>query len=257
MTSQLAPLFGSPFEFLFASVFVVPFAFWPDFVSVSPTIPASRRFLSPFFRLWRLGLWAGLLLVMFLLGLSNWAVIRDEQATTAHVEDLPAVTACLVLGTSKHLDRDTLNPFYTYRIDAAVRVFNAGKCSRIVVSGDNRKVNYNEPETMKDSLIALGVPEAVIVCDYAGRRTLDSVLRFKQIFGQTSGIVISQEFHNARAIYIGRHHGIALVGFNAQEVRVSHSLKTQVREIFSRARAVADVWLLHSEPAIGGSPIPL
>jgi SanA protein len=223
-----------------------------------PNVRPSHRWFSHGLPLrWSWGLLAFTLATIALLGASNLAVIRDERATTDQLEDLPIVKACLVLGTSKHLARGVLNPFYTYRMEAAVKVFNAGKCGRIVVSGDNRQVDYNEPQTMKESLIALGIPEAAILCDYAGRRTLDSVLRFKHIFGQTTGIVISQEFHNARAIYIGRHHGMSLVGFNAQEVGVSSGLKTHVREIFSRARAVADVWILHSQASVGGDPIAL
>ena len=89
-----------------------------------------------------------------------------------------------------------------------------------MVSGDNRHANYSEPEEMKASLVSRGVPASDIYCDYAGGRTLDSVVRFKQIFAYAYGIVISQEFHNERAIYLAEHYGVKLEGFNAREVNV-------------------------------------
>jgi SanA protein len=163
----------------------------------------------------------------------------------------------LVLGTSKFVTGGKENLFYSYRIAAASQAYAAGKCAKVVVSGDNRHRSYNEPQTMKKSLIEQGVPAGDIYCDYAGSRTLDSVVRFKHIFGQSSGIVISQEFHNARAIYIGRANGMNLTGFNAREVPAYDAFSTKLREIFSRIRAVADVELLHSEPKHYGEKIPL
>jgi len=163
----------------------------------------------------------------------------------------------LVLGTAKYLVGGGENLFYSYRIAAARDAYAAGKCAKLVVSGDNRHRSYNEPQTMKKSLIEQGVPADDIYCDYAGGRTLDSVVRFKHIFGQSSGIVISQEFHNVRAIYIGRANGIELTGFNAREVATYNAFRTKMREVFSRALAVLDVQLLHSEPRHYGEKIPL
>ncbi len=188
---------------------------------------------------------------------ANVRVLRYQRFTINDVQNLPVATACLVLGTSQHLSDERENLFYKYRIAAAVQAYTAGKCTRIVVSGDNRHTNYNEPEKMKRSLVELGVPVAAIYRDYGGDRTLDSVIRFKRVFGQSSGIVISQQFHNARAIYIGRANGIDLVGFNAQDVDAYNGFRTKLREIFSRARAVIDVELLNSQPSHLGDPIPL
>ncbi|HBT97358.1 MAG TPA: hypothetical protein DEB25_06890 [Desulfobulbaceae bacterium] len=195
--------------------------------------------------------------VAFLAVYANLLVLSYRQYTKNQVEDLPVERACLVLGTAKFLVGGGENLFYSYRIAAAQQAYAAGKCAKVVVSGDNRHKSYNEPQTMKKSLIDQGVPPGDIYCDYAGSRTLDSVVRFKHIFGQSSGIVISQEFHNARAIYIGRTHGIELTGFNAKEVTASNSFRTRLREVFSRVLAVIDVELLHSEPRHYGKKIPL
>ncbi len=192
-------------------------------------------------RLRRLALIATLLGASFML-LANTLVNRAGVYTTAALHQLPASHACLVLGTSPRVG-DKLNRFYQYRMAAAAEVFKAGKCKVLVVSGDNRRTDYNEPEDMKASLIALGVPASAIHCDYAGGRTLDSVLRFQQVFGQQAGIVISQAFHNQHAIYIARAHGIALSGYNAKDVDTYNAFKTRLRELFSKSLAVLDVWL--------------
>jgi SanA protein len=188
---------------------------------------------------------------------ANLYVLHYRRYSDNTLAALPTERACLVLGTAKFLVGGGKNLFYSYRIEAAQQAYAAGKCAKLVVSGDNRHRSYNEPETMKKSLVELGVPPRDIYCDYAGGRTLDSVVRFKHIFGQTSGIVVSQEFHNARAIYIGRANGIKLTGFNAREVTAYNSFRTKLREVFSRILAVIDVEVLHSEPRHYGEKIPL
>jgi len=188
---------------------------------------------------------------------ANLRILAYRQYTKDQAGDLPVERACLVLGTAKFLVGGGKNLFYSYRISAAAEAYAAGKCAKVVVSGDNRQQSYNEPLTMKKSLIEQGVPPGDIFCDYAGSRTLDSVVRFKHIFGQSSGIVISQEFHNARAIYIGRANGVNLTGLNARAVTAYNAFGTQLREVFSRIRAVIDVELLHSEPRHYGEKIPL
>jgi len=188
---------------------------------------------------------------------ANLKVISFEGRSVGNVAELPVAKVCLVLGTSKYLSSGRENLFYKFRIEAARQVYEAGKCSVIVVSGDNRREDYNEPEDMRESLVEQGVPVDKVHCDYAGGRTLDSVVRFKHIFGQAAGIVISQQFHNARAIYIGKGHGIELTGFNAREVGAYGGFRTKVREVLSRVRAVADVEILGSEPRHYGEPVRL
>lgn len=191
------------------------------------------------------GLGCGLLLVV--LG-CNILVGRYGRYSYDNIDALPASYCALLLGTSKFLGNGLENQYYRYRIQAAARLYHAGKCKKILVSGDNRTHAYNEPVLMRDDLIRLGVPAADIVCDFAGLRTLDSVLRFKQVFGQGAGIVVSQRFHNSRAIYVARHHGIALVGYNAQDVGRYSGLKVRLRELASKFFCVLDVHVFKTRP---------
>ena len=104
------------------------------------------------------------------------------------------------------------------------------KIEFIVISGDNSKKDYNEPLDMKNELIKAGIPPEKIYLDYAGFRTYDSVIRLDKIFGQKKFTVISQDFHNRRAIYIARHLNLQAIGFNAKDVDVYNGFKTKLRE---------------------------
>lgn len=187
----------------------------------------------------------------------NLKVMSYSRLAYSSLDDLPDDQICLVLGTSDRLTTGAPNLFFRYRMQAASAAYEAGKCRKLVVSGDNRFKSYNEPRQMRRSLVALGVPDEVIYSDYAGGRTLDSAVRFKHVFGQSQGIVISQEFHNARAIYIAQSQGLALVGFNAQEVDAQSGLRTNLREVLARVLAVLDVDVLHTKARHYGEPILL
>lgn len=169
---------------------------------------------------------------------------------------VPVNRAGLLLGTSPRLRTGKPNLYFNYRIDAAVRLYHSGRISRIIVSGDNRKRNYNEPLEMQKALLAMGVPDSVIVMDYAGLRTLDSVVRSKKVFGQDSITVISQRFHNERALYIARHHGIRAVGFNARDVSAYNGFRTNARELLARVKVFIDI-LTGKEPRHIGDPVKI
>ncbi len=175
--------------------------------------------------------------------------------TRDSIDSLPEVHAALVLGTSKWLPGGRENLYYLNRIEAAAEVYHAGKCRKLVVSGDNRKNNYNEPLLMQEDLLRRGVKQEDIICDFAGLRTLDSVIRFKKVFGQNSGIVISQKFHNSRAIYVARHNGMNLLGYNAADVSRYSGIKTKLRELFSKLFCVLDVHILDTQPRHLGDPV--
>lgn len=171
-------------------------------------------------------------------------VLVAQKTKNTHffdLKDLPNKKVGLVLGTSKYLSNGNINLYYKYRIDATVELFNAGKIQYILVSGDNRKEHYNEPETMKADLIAAGIPEDKIVLDYAGFRTLDSMLRCKEVFGETDIIVISQKFHNERAIYIAQANGMNVLGYNAKDVNKKAGIKVAIREKFARVKMLLDL----------------
>jgi len=171
-------------------------------------------------------------------------------------EDIPYNKVGLLLGTGKILSNGRVNLYYKYRIQAAVELFNAGKIDFILVSGDNSRKDYDEPSTIKNDLVEEGIPAERIYLDYAGFRTLDSVVRCKEIFSQNSITVISQQFHNERAVYIAEKKNMQAVGFNAKDVSVHYGFKTQLREKFARVKMVLDL-LFGKKPKYLGEPIDI
>lgn len=147
-----------------------------------------------------------------------------------------------MLGTAKYLNDGSTNLYYQYRIDAASKLYKSGKVKYLIVSGDNSRKDYDEPSMMKQDLIAEGVPSEAIYLDYAGFRTLDSVVRSKAIFGQDSITIISQPFHNERAICLAQKNGIYAVGYNAENVYKMAGMKTDLRERFARIKMVGDMF---------------
>jgi SanA protein len=172
------------------------------------------------------------------------------------VAALPDTDVGLILGTTDRI-HGRENLYFRYRIDAAVRVWKSGKLKTLIVSGDNRSLYYNEPEKMKQALVERGVPADRIVCDYAGLRTFDSVVRAKEIFGTHSLVVISQRFQNERAIYIAQAHGMQAYGFNARDVETQAGIKTKIREIGARVKMWLDVNFLDTRPKHLGKKIIL
>lgn len=156
------------------------------------------------------------------------------------IDSIPYNHCAIVLGTSKYLWNGKRNQYYTDRIMAAVDLFNNYKVDYIIVSGDNRARNYNEPITMHNDLLMAGIPSKRIILDYAGFRTLDSVVRGKEIFGQSQYTIVSQFFHNQRALYIARRRGIEAIAYNAGGVQEKLAFKVQLREMAARVLVVID-----------------
>ncbi len=167
------------------------------------------------------------------------------------LSEIPANKVGLMLGTSPYFG----NQYFRNRIDAAVLLFNAGKIKHILISGDNHIEGYDEPTAMKKILIARGIPDSSIILDYAGFRTLDSIIRCKEVFGQNEFTIISQEFHNERAVFISQQYGINAIAFNAQDVSMKYGFKTILREYFARVKCVIDIYLLHTQPHFLGEKI--
>lgn len=173
------------------------------------------------------------------------------------IAQLPENKVGLLLGTSKYLKKGKKNLFYKNRIDAAAELYHAGKIKFIIASGDNRHKNYNEPKIMKADLIKRGIPSNKIYADFAGFRTFDSVIRSKEIFGQTKITVISQRFHNLRTVFIAKHYGIDAVAYNAKEVKGTEGTKIRFRELFARIKALLDIYILKTKPKFLGKKIQI
>ena len=172
------------------------------------------------------------------------------------VNKVPFNSVALLLGTSKYLSRHTLNPYYTYRIIAAVSLIKAHKVKYIIISGDNSTESYNEPYRMRTDLMREGIDSSIIYLDFAGFRTFDSMIRLKEIFGQDSVTVISQQFHNERALYIAERENIYAIGFNAKDVPTSLGFKVQLREKLARVKVFLD-YIFSTKPHFLGKKIPL
>lgn len=157
------------------------------------------------------------------------------------IDSVPYNHCALVLGTSKYLWNGKRNLYYSDRIKTAVELYNHNRVDFIIVSGDNRAKNYNEPITMYNDLVAAGIPFKKIILDYAGFRTLDSVVRGKEVFGQEKFTIVSQLFHNQRAIYIARRKGIEAIAINAGNSDEQLSFKVQMRELAARVLVFIDL----------------
>lgn len=169
--------------------------------------------------------------------------IKTYTASKIYTEvgTIPMNRVGLLLGTSPKLKNGNNNLYFDYRILAAIELYKAGKIKYILISGDNRREEYNEPEEMKKALMQKGVPEKFIYLDYAGFRTLDSVVRAKEVFGQNQLTIISQRFHNERAIYLAEKNGINAIGYNAKDVNAYAGLKTNIRELLARVKMFIDL----------------
>lgn len=152
----------------------------------------------------------------------------------------------LLLGTTPQARFDRItNYFFIYRIDAAEEMYKAGKIKKILISGDENSLDgINEPECMRDSLVARGVPESDIILDGKGYRTINSIINANKVFGLKSFTIISQEFHNERAIYQAEHLGLNvenLQAYNAKMPKSRRAFLTTIREYFARVKMFIDL----------------
>ncbi|MCY7356225.1 MAG: YdcF family protein [Rudanella sp.] len=184
--------------------------------------------------------------------LCNWWVVRSTRNQIYFdIDRLPSNDVALVLGTSKFVRSGKENLFFKYRMEATARLWKEGKIKYIILSGNNDSEYYNEPMDMQKALLKLGVPQDIMTLDYAGFRTFDSVVRCKEVFNQDKITIVSQNFHNARALYIGNHEGIEAIAFSAQDVPDGYSFRTLLREYMARPYAMLDVYLIRPEPEKG------
>lgn len=170
------------------------------------------------------------------------------------INAIPFNKTGLLLGTGKFLTNGKINPYYSFRIDAAKNLLQSGKIKYLIISGDNSTKDYDEPTLMRNDLISAGIDSTVIFLDYAGFRTFDSIVRAREIFGQNSLTIISQPFHNERAIFIAAKENITAVGFNAGDVSRSKGIKVQAREKLARVKVFID-YLFGQKPKFLGPKV--
>lgn len=188
---------------------------------------------------------------MLILGLNFWIVTATSDYIYFDTKELPSRKVALLLGTSKRTVHGTANKYFKERIEAAADLYNRGVIEHVIVSGDNTTVYYNEPKDMYNALVVLGVDKGDITLDFAGFRTLDSVVRSKLIFGQEELLIITQDFHCYRALFIAFYYGIDAVAFSADN-KDALPWSLAIREVLARANTVFDLYIINRTPKFLG-----
>ncbi len=191
------------------------------------------------------------LLLLTVLGLDRWMSWKTAPYIYDELQDLPYRQVGVVLGTAKYYRKGVINQYYRYRIQGALNAYNSGK----LLSGDNALQSYNEPMTMRKDLIAAGVDPADIVLDYAGFRTLDSIVRTRKVFDTNDFIIITQRFHCERALFIALHMGIQAQCYAVPSPK--NMLTVRLREFGARFSALADLYIFKREPRFLGPLVPI
>ncbi len=216
-----------------------------------PTVTAKNGAKFPFLKLFKLFLVLSVLCVLLFVSFIAYANLAAARAGKGVLFDdvnaVPKLKAGLVFGCSPKLgERDNL--YFKYRIEAAAELFHAGKVDLLIVSGDNRDKYYNEPVMMRKALVKKGVPFRSVICDFAGLRTLDSVVRAKKVFGLNELILVSQQFQNERAAYIAQANNMKVYGYNAKDVEGFAARKTEDREVLARVKMWIDIHITNKQP---------
>lgn len=196
-------------------------------------------------------------LIVLVVVANLWIVASTADNVYTDHEKIANNDVALVLGTSHLLTDGSPNPFFNGRMEMAALLYKEGKIRHFIVSGDNRTRYYNEPAEMKKALQKLGIPASSITLDYAGLRTLDSIVRCKEIFGQDHITIVTQNFHSYRALFISDYYGIDAIAYVPQSVPSSEPKMIQWREYLARAKAVLDLYILKTNPRHLGEKEPI
>ncbi|HKX32219.1 MAG TPA: ElyC/SanA/YdcF family protein [Blastocatellia bacterium] len=234
---------------------------------MSNSYKRSRAIMTPFKLLARVPRtirWIILMLVIpaLLTVLFNlWIVGSTRSLVTSRIEELPANEIGLLLGAKPRF-RTRPSAYFRGRIEAAARLYHSGKIKHLLVSGSGDNDGFNEPEEMKQELLSRGVPESALTLDHSSQRTLDSIVRAREVFGLTRVTIITDDFHTYRALFLGRHYGLNAVAYasiagSVRPLSFNTSAKTAIREWFARVKAVLDLYLLPIHPDTSGPKIEI
>lgn len=180
------------------------------------------------------------LMVIVICNLAVTNAAKGRMYTDPNI--IPAKPVALLLGTSPIGRSGNPNQFFIHRIDATVKLYHGRKFCRLIISGANRPEDFNEPEEMRAALVSQGVPDSIMELDGEGFRTINSIVRAKDVYGADSILIISQEFHNERALFLAQHIGIDAVAFNAATTSsLRWRIQMKIREYFARVKAVLDL----------------
>lgn len=194
-------------------------------------------------------------LVLSAFALDRWISWKTAPFIYDDLAELPERQVGVVLGTAKYYRVGVLNQYYLFRIQGALNAYNSGKVSYLLLSGDNALQSYNEPMTMRRDLIASGISPSDIVLDYAGFRTLDSIVRTRKVFDTNDFTIITQRFHCERALFIALHMGIQAQCFAVPSPK--NMLSIRIREVGARLGTLFDLYILKREPRFLGPLVPI
>ena len=194
--------------------------------------------------------------VTVLAAIDRWVSVQTKEQLLTDPQTIELFDVAVVLGTSKYLGK-VLNDYYINRMDAAIALYKMAKIKRFLLSGDNAHPSYNEPWVMKRDLLDAGIPKEIIHLDYAGFRTLDSIIRTKEIFETDNFLIISQKFHCERALFIANFHHIRAMCFVVDGPKAHSGYEIRLREVFARTKAFIDLYLLNTKPKFLGPKEPL
>lgn len=199
----------------------------------------------------RISLYLSLLGFMIIV-LTRIIFLVKASSQTFSKDNVPAKQVAIVFGAEVKKD-GTPSVVLRDRVETAVTLYKSGKVEKLLMSGDNRFVDYNEPESMRHYALTLGVPDADIVLDYAGRRTYDTCYRAKEIFGVNSIVLVTQGFHLPRALFLCNALGMDAIGVEAENYYYLKRLRLfwNVRELLASVQSVLDVYLLRPLPVLG------
>lgn len=206
-------------------------------------------------RLSKVALGGGTLIVLAIAGANAYILLSTDGEATANVTDVPHAEVAIVPGALVQ-PNGKMSGMLADRVRQADALWKAGKVDRILVSGDHGAWVYDEPDTMRKALVADGVPGRVIFEDHAGFDTWATMVRARSIFNVHDAVIVTQGFHMPRALFLAHEAGIDATGLIADQHQWGYQgKKSEIREIFSRVKAIADTTL--NTPAMGGKKIPI
>lgn len=188
-------------------------------------------------------------------GLSLYIFQATNSRTFEAIDSLPAAHTVIILGASVYSD-GTLSPILQDRVDTGLMLYQNGKVERFLLSGDNRSEDYDEVNSMRNYLVALGVPEAHIFVDPAGIDTYDSMYRSRAIFEVPSAIVVTQQFHLPRTLFIAKNLGLNYSGYAAESKKYITENHLKRREKLANFKALYEL-VSHQIPAAMGEKKPV
>jgi SanA protein len=198
-----------------------------------------------------------MLVISAIAAINLWIVKSADGHIFTDERRLPENDVALVLGAGRTMYGGSINLHFKARTEAAAHLFHIGKVKHLLLSGDNHMQGYDEPTDMKEALLKLGVPESAMTLDYAGFRTLDSVVRAKEVFGLRKLTIVTDDFHVQRAIFLSEHWGLDAVAYCSEHIPFARSANVRLREIGARVKAAMDIYLLNTQPRFLGEKVEI